>query len=117
MVQFTSSQRGEATIATQDKSTIFQILVPQGRVYHLTSLYFSSPQKGVGILEVDIYPSLSAEYLFNGNDEDMIGLDAAPYSISCSVSGPATITLSTRQATATSNAVACMVQYVDSTRG
>jgi len=117
MVQFTSAQRGEATIATVDKSQVFQILVPQGRVYHLSSIWFSSPQKGVGILEVDIYPSLSAEYIFNGDDEDMIGANAAPYSISCSVSGPATITCSTRQATATSNAVACMVQYVDSTRG
>jgi len=117
MVQFTSSQRGEATIATTDKTQIFQILVPKGRFYHLTNLWFSSPQKGVGILEVDIYPSLSAEYIFNGDDEDMLGANAAPYSISCGVSGPATISISTRQATATSNAVAAMVGYVDSTGG
>ena len=115
MTQFTSSARGEATIATTDKTQIFQILVPKGRFYHLSSIFFASPQKGVGILEVDIYPSLSAEYLFNGDDEDMIGANAAPYSISCGVSGPATITMSSRQASSTSNAVACMVGYVDST--
>jgi len=117
MVQFTSAKTGEAIIATTDKSEILSFSIPKGRNFHLTGVYFASPQKGVGIVECDIFPSLSAEYLFNGDDEDMIGPNNSITPISINCPGPSVVSLSTRQATSTSNTVAAMVQYVDTSGG
>tara|TARA_Y100000310_G_scaffold342593_1_gene446461 strand:- start:566 stop:925 length:360 start_codon:yes stop_codon:yes gene_type:complete len=117
MTQFTDSQEKSATIASVSKSTIGTISVPKGRRFDIFNLWFGSAQKGVGIIEVDIFPSMQGRYVFNTDSAIEVAGESMGWPVSISCPGPCSITLSTEQAAATSNTVRAMVNYVDTTLG
>jgi len=117
MVIFTDSQEKSATIASTSKTQIGQISVPKGRTYTITRIWFGSAQKGVGILSLDILPSMQGRYVFNAAQATYLSNESQGYPTNIAAVGPCTITMSTEQAAATSNTVRAMINYVDSTQG
>lgn len=117
MVQFTTAQQGSATVAATAKSEIFNFSIPKGRTYHLTSVWFGCARKGVGTLEADIYPSLSANYVYNSSDASVIDDASQGYPISVVLPGPAQVYLYANNADATSATARAMVTYVDTGQG
>lgn len=117
MVTFTDSQEVSATVASVSKTAIGTINVPKGRTYLLTNIWFGSAQKGIGILEVDIYPSMIGRYVFSTDSAIEVAAESMGWPLNCSISGPATISLSTEQAAATSNLVRSQINYIDTTGG
>jgi hypothetical protein len=115
MVSFTDSQEVSATIATVSLSTIGTINVPKGRTYLLTNIWFGSAQKGIGIISVDIFPSMIGRYVFNTDSAIETANESMGWPLNVGIAGPATITLSTEQAAATSNLVRSQINYIDTT--
>jgi len=115
MVAFTDAQELSATIASVSKTSIGTVNIPKGRTYVLTNIWFGSAQKGIGIIEIDIYPSLIGRYVFNTDSAIEVAAESMGWPLNIQVPGPATITLSTEQAAATSNLVRSQINYIDST--
>jgi len=115
MVQFSSSkQSGAQTIAATTKTEIFNFSVPKGRTYLLRRLWGGCAQKGVMVIELDILPSLSAEYIYNSSDPDVIDDANAGWPLAIDAIGPCTVSVSSKNASATSTSVRAMVSYIDS---
>jgi len=115
MVQFSSSQQsGQITVAATTLTTIFQIQVPKGRQYSLRRLWGGCAQKGTMVISQDTLPSLSAEYIYNSTDPDVISNDSQGWPLAIEAIGPCTVTVSSKNASATSTTVRCMVSYIDS---
>jgi len=116
MVQFTTSTEGSAIVATTSKSEIMNFSIPKGRTYHLTSVWFGGADS-IGIIEADIWPSLSGRYVFNSSDENVIDDASQGYPISIVLPGPSQCTLYCENVTASSTTVRAMVTYVDTSAG
>jgi len=86
MVQFSSSQQsGQQTIAATTMTTIFSFAVPKGRQYSLRR-----------------------------SDPDVIDDASQGWPLAIEAIGPCTVTISSKNASATSTTVRAMVQYIDS---
>ena len=113
MVSFTDSQEVSATIASTSKSTIGTINVAKGRTFLLTNVWFGSENKGIGVLEVDLYASMIGRYVFNTDSPIEVAAESMGWPLNIPVPGPATITLSTEQYAATSKLVRAQINYID----
>ncbi len=114
MVQFSSSkQSGQVTVASVSKSEIFSFSVPKGRTYSLRRLWAGCAQKGVVVIEQDTLPSLSAEYIYNSSDPDVIDDASQGWPLAIEAIGPCTVSVYAKNAAATSTSVRAMVSYMD----
>jgi len=95
-------------------TTIFSFAVPKGRQYSLRRLWGGCAQKGVMVVQLDTLPSLAAEYVYNSSDPDVIDDASQGWPLAIEAIGPCTVTISSKNASATSTTVRAMVQYIDS---
>ena len=110
---YTDNQVMSATIASTSETSMGTINVPSGRTYTITSLWGAGAGGGVYKLSIDTYPSMQGVRVQNADDPTQI-LNARPYSENISISGPAEISATMTNLSATSTVCKINVEYIDS---
>lgn len=110
---FTDSQSFSAVIAATTESSMGTINVPSGRTYTITSLWGAGAGGGIYKLSIDTYPSMQGVRVQNSSDPTHIGATIG-YNENISVSGPAEISATMTNLSATSTTCRINMEYIDS---
>jgi len=110
---FTDNQVFVATVASTSETSMGTINVPSGRTYTITSLWCAGAGGGVYKLSIDTYPSMQGVRVQNSSDPTNIGANIA-YNENISISGPAEISATITNLSATSTSCKINMEYIDS---
>jgi len=110
---FTDNQVFSATIATTSESSLSSINVPSGRTYTITSLWGAGSGGGTYKISVDTFPSMQGTRVQNSDTPTNIGTTNS-YSENISIQGPAEISATMTNLSATSAVCKINMEYIDS---
>jgi len=110
---FTDNQVFSATLATTSESSLSSINVPSGRTYTITSLWGAGSGGGTYKISVDTFPSMQGVRIQNSSDPTNIGANLS-YSENISIQGPAEISATMTNLSATSVVCKINMEYIDS---
>ena len=89
------------------------INVPSGRTYTITSLWGAGAGGGIYKLSIDTYPSMQGTRVQNSSDPTNVGATIA-YQENISISGPAEISATMTNLSASSTVCKINMEYIDS---
>ena len=110
---YTDSQVFSATVASTSETSMGSINVPSGRTYTITSLWGAGAGGGTFKLSADTYPAMQGTRIQNSSDPTNIGANAA-YNENVSIRGPAELSATITNLSATSTLCKINMQYIDS---
>ena len=110
---YTDSQVFVATVASTSETSMGTINVPSGRTYTITSLWGAGAGGGTYKIAVDTYPAMQGTRVQNSSDPTNIGATIA-YNENISVAGPAEISATITNLSASSTACKINMEYIDS---
>jgi hypothetical protein len=110
---YTDNQVFSAVVATVSETSLGTINVPSGRSYTITSLWGAGAGGGTYKISIDTFPSMQGVRVQNSTDPTNIGANIA-YNENISVSGPAEISATVTNLSASSTLCKINMEYVDS---
>jgi len=110
---FTDNQVFSATVATVSETSLGTINIPSGRTYTITSLWGAGAGGGVYKISIDTYPSMQGVRVQNATDPTQIGSTIA-YNENISISGPAEVSATITNLSASSTVCKINMEYIDS---
>jgi len=110
---FTDNQVFIQTIGSVSETSMGTVNVPSGRTYTITSLWGAGAGGGTYKLSIDTYPSMQGVRVQNATDPTQIGSTLA-YNENISISGPAEISATITNLSASSTVCKINMEYIDS---
>ena len=110
---FSDNQVFSAVVASTSETSCGSVNVPSGRTYTITSLWGAGAGGGVYKISVDTYPSMQGVRVQNSSDPTNIGATLA-YNENISIMGPAEISTTITNLSATSTNCKINMEYIDS---